>query len=1178
MKYYNSDQHLKMYIKSIVLDGFKSYGRRTEVKGFDPQFTAVTGLNGSGKSNIVDSICFVLGITNLTNVRVTSLQDLIYKSGQAGINKATVTINFDNTDKQQSPPGFENYNEIVITRQVVIGGKNKYLLNGLSVTNKRIQDLFCSIQLNVNNPHFLIMQGKITKVLNMKPPEILAMVEEAAGTRMFEAKKQVAGKNLEKKNIKLQEMQKLFYEDVEPRMTKLHEERAKVFELQQLEGELAHSLKLFEAWEFNIAEIRTQNSDNEIKKIQEKIENMRSSIEENLANIKTLDEEAANMMKDSENLASTKLKELESKLKDQIKLEAEVNAVEKASKESVSSEERNIKQLEKNLKIDENALKSKEQDLAKTNDFYENLKNNENTDVEALAACQKRYEAICAGMEVNDNGEAQTLMSQLMNAKRELMQAETDITVSQNELEYSKQQLKEKQANLGGETTSYVQDKKQLEILEKDMKNMKNSLSKLKYSEEQMIQLQERRKTLSNELRRLRDNTERFYASRPYTRFIYTDPENNFNRRTVHGLVCDLIDIQNKKNCIAIETAAGSMLYSVVVDTDVISKKLINKGNLQHRTTFIPLNKIRASKMHPNVIKEAYRLVGKENITPALDVITYNKQLQPAMESIFGNVFITKDLNIAKIVCFHESIKKRCVTLDGDVVDPAGTLSGGSMQNNASVLKLLEDLKKQEMEYREMENEYGRIQTEVQSMMESKEQWTNHNSQLELIQHQSNVISKRLEQTTHHMQVAEVQQLKTDIATLTEKVKLCEEKRKQYQKVIKDLEHKMKDSKGHQEKQRKEIENELKNLRKKSEKSKELWMQREEEYRTLTVEIEELKKTIENTKEEIKTAQANIVDLKEKYQQSGAETAKIKIVLKELQDALQAEKSVIAAKNKNIQQKYKAKNKLTEQNNEHELEIKKKEYDLNKAQDEYKMMKGRFNELSRKCKDKNLINEAKKLSESEGKALEAKLRKGTQRKNELSKTVNMKAHQLFEHETRAYETLKTNISNIKKDMSKIKDTINKLDKKKQEIINKAFNQITKDLSSILSTLLPGANAKLNIPNGRTILQGLEIKVSLGGVWKDSLDELSGGQRSLVALSFILAMLLFKPAPLYILDEVDAALDLSHTQNIGAMLKKHFKQSQFVIISLKDGMFNNANVLFKTQFSDGVSTVSRTSNL
>ena len=103
----------------------------------------------------------------------------------------------------------------------------------------------------------------------------------------------------------------------------------------------------------------------------------------------------------------------------------------------------------------------------------------------------------------------------------------------------------------------------------------------------------------------------------------------------------------------------------------------------------------------------------------------------------------------------------------------------------------------------------------------------------------------------------------------------------------------------------------------------------------------------------------------------------------------------------------------------------------------------------------------------------------------------------------------------------------------------------------------------------------KVRVAFGSVWKESLNELSGGQRSLVALSLILSLLLFKPAPLYILDEVDAALDLSHTQNIGMMLKAHFKQSQFVVVSLKEGMFNNANVLFKTAFVDGVSTVRRT---
>lgn len=161
-----------MFIKSVIIDGFKSYGKRTEVNGFDPEFTAITGLNGTGKSNVLDSICFVLGISNLGQVRATSLQELVYKGGQCGVTKATVTIIFDNTNPHQSPIGYEKCREITVARQVVVGGKNKYMINGKVVLNKKVADLFCSIQLNINNPNFLIMQGRITKVLNMKPEEV----------------------------------------------------------------------------------------------------------------------------------------------------------------------------------------------------------------------------------------------------------------------------------------------------------------------------------------------------------------------------------------------------------------------------------------------------------------------------------------------------------------------------------------------------------------------------------------------------------------------------------------------------------------------------------------------------------------------------------------------------------------------------------------------------------------------------------------------------------------------------------------------------------------------------------------------------------------------------------------------------------------------------------------------
>ena len=183
---------------------------------------------------------------------------------------------------------------------------------------------------------------------------------------------------------------------------------------------------------------------------------------------------------------------------------------------------------------------------------------------------------------------------------------------------------------------------------------------------------------------------------------------------------------------------------------------------------------------------------------------------------------------------------------------------------------------------------------------------------------------------------------------------------------------------------------------------------------------------------------------------------------------------------------------------------------------------------------------------------------------------------MIEKSERDYDDLTAKKATVARDRSKIEAVISELEVKKQETLEATWQKVNRDFGSIFSSLLPGAHAKLEPPEGATsVLDGLEVKVGFGGLWKESLSELSGGQRSLIALSLVLAMLLFKPAPMYILDEVDAALDLSHTQNIGVMLRAHFKASQFIVVSLKEGMFNNANVVFRTKFVDGVSTVART---
>ena len=139
---------------------------------------------------------------------------------------------------------------------------------------------------------------------------------------------------------------------------------------------------------------------------------------------------------------------------------------------------------------------------------------------------------------------------------------------------------------------------------------------------------------------------------------------------------------------------------------------------------------------------------------------------------------------------------------------------------------------------------------------------------------------------------------------------------------------------------------------------------------------------------------------------------------------------------------------------------------------------------------------------------------------------------------------------VENDKKKIETVIENLDAKKKIELERVWKKVNKDFGSIFSTLLPGTSAKLEPPEGMQAWEGLEVKIAFGDIWKESLSELSGGQRSLIALSLILALLLYKPAPMYILDEVDAALDLSHTQNIGNMLRTHFSQSQFIVVSLK----------------------------
>lgn len=352
----------------------------------------------------------------------------------------------------------------------------------------------------------------------------------------------------------------------------------------------------------------------------------------------------------------------------------------------------------------------------------------------------------------------------------------------------------------------------------------------------------------------------------------------------------------------------------------------------------------------------------------------------------------------------------------------------------------------------------------------------------------------------------------------------------------------------------------------------------------LNLEITQLQKDLSSLKEEKKKITEKIVALNTDVEVAVQALKAKRKSYDEASEKLEEAKQQLVECDKKISNLTKARNAIGKKKTDIELDLKKIGHKITRLVSEQKTSKDRVELMMKKydwiATEKQFFGRPQTdydFQKTSPKQVDSRLASIKEEQEILSKKINKKVMGMFEKAEQEYQDLIKKRDIIEKDKRKIEETITELDRKKNQVLETTFHKVTGDFGSIFSTLLPGTMAKLQPPEDGTILDGLEVKVGFGDAWKNSLTELSGGQRSLLALSLILALLRFKPAPMYILDEIDAALDPSHTQNIGTMLRTHFSQSQFIVVSLKEGMFSNANIIFRTKFVDGVSTVSRTIN-
>ena len=397
-------------------------------------------MNGSGKSNILDSICFVLGITNLSQVRAGNLSELVYKQGQAGVNKATVTIVFNNEDETNSPVGYEQCREVTVTRQVLIGGKSKYLINGRNAPAGQVQNLFHSVQLNVNNPHFLIMQGRITKVLNMKPHEILGMVEEAAGTRMYETKRIGALKTIDKKQAKLDELNAVLAEEITPTLDRLRGEKQSYLKWSKNNADMERIQRFVIASEFFKAQKALESEDT--SEMETEVAELEATAEELQNGITTKEQEIndrTDKLKGEYGDSHKKAKALEDKRsKDLVK----VTTSWQSSKEDVKKAEEDLESARKHLDETKKAVDDKTDLLNTETKRIDEMRQTAKDAEDHHAQLALDYQNMSAGISSSQGDEGRTLPEQISKAHNDSKTAEAKIEQAKLKIKHMSKELK----------------------------------------------------------------------------------------------------------------------------------------------------------------------------------------------------------------------------------------------------------------------------------------------------------------------------------------------------------------------------------------------------------------------------------------------------------------------------------------------------------------------------------------------------------------------------------------------------------------------------------------------------------------------------------------------------------------------------------------------------------------
>lgn len=1172
-----------MYLKRLELQGFKSFADKTVLE-FRPGITSVIGPNGSGKSNISDSIRWVLGEQSMKSLRGSSSSDIIFAGTQnrKSLGFAEASIVIDNSDGKLPI----EFNEVTVTRKIYRSGETGYFINKVPCRLKDIVELFMDTGIGKDG-YSIIGQGKIDEILSNKSEDRRKIFEEAAGIVKYRTRKQESEKKLEQTKLNLLRINDILSEiegTIEP--LKIQSEKAKKFldlreELKNIEvGLFVYNIETYRKKLEEIVkdeEIISAQYEEEDKK-QEQARNLKEELKHQIDEITAKIEEMQNIGFESTN----KIEKINSDInvaKERIEnnkqnSERFTNEIEEVKTRITELQEEKKQKQEKKINLNTNREKFEKELQEKEAKLAELTQKLSSKELEMEAKKQKVEENIDIKYELASEINGQDVNYENLEKRQKTVKQEINSAISElDEVRMKKQELSK---------GFYEIEASRNEALKKleDINNKKEeSVSKLKEYDNKIDNL--------NYDFRMKDSRLKFLIETEKEKEGYTKSvknlllecdKNNALKKGVNGVLANLISASQEYET-AIEMCLGAALQNIVTETEEDAKKLIEylrKGNLG-RASFLPITAVKGKKL--DKINKVDGVIGI-----ASDLVKYNKKYDQIVLNLLGKTVIVDDMNNAIALAKKNSYSFRIVTLKGDLINPSGAMTGGSVsQKTVNILgrtreieSLEKQIKKIEKQIEETTIEKNEYEKSIQKVLENSEQLENNLKEIDIVYATEKQKMVSIEENISKVETR-LQKLKDEVVQIdNEKVTNREDKQAKETKmaeltkeieelnaVIEEFAKANKDSQSYID----DLNFDITNLKISVTSFDESKMSIDEMIERIDQDIKNNNTSIKNKEEQIgsiitenKELEENITALYAKIEEVKQEVENGSSKVEELKNTRVQKNEKLTQMENEIADKFKVLEDLKEQIVKMDVKKTKLEQDIeqivNSLWEEYEITPNNAEEYKRPTniavatkEVHNLRNKIKNLGSINIDSIE-----------EYKKT---KERYDFMCDQRL--DLDNTAGKLRKIIAEMTDTMKTQFAEKFAVINKNFNEVFVELFG-------GGKAELILEDEANILEcGIDIRVQPTGKKLQNMMLLSGGERAFTAIALLFAILKINPAPFCILDEIEAALDDVNVYRFADYLKKFSSETQFLVITHRKGTMESADTVYGvTMEENGIS--------